>query len=340
MKTDDGNMRKEHEAVRNSVGFYDFTHQLLEVKGAGATDFLSKMFVAPIAKASVGEAKYTTMLNEAGTIIDDVIVFRIADDTFWVSTLYIEDMMKWFDASKGSSPVAYKDITNRTTMYAVQGPNSKAVLNGFVGESVDSLKYFTIRDNTIDGVEVKIARSGYTGELGYEIYCAPEDKQLVEQELVASGKQYGIARVETNVIVTSLPREKGYVLMSDLAGTNPLEVGFDWAVDWGKDFVGKAALAEVRAAGAKRSLLGFTVDDDMAQVEPGAVVKVNGEEAGRVTTFTYGYTVEKNIGFALVENAKARVGDKATIVWGGKEVEAKLQDRVFYDSENMRVRGK
>jgi aminomethyltransferase len=340
MKTGDSNVRREHEAVRNSVGFYDFTHQLLEVKGAGATDFLSKVFVAAIAKASVGEAKYTTMLNEAGTIIDDVIVFRIADDTFWVSTLYIAEMIKWFDAYKGTSSVAYKDITSITTMYAVQGPNSKAVLNDFLGESVDGLKYFTIRDNTIDGVKVKVARSGYTGELGYEIYCAPEQKQLVEQKLVASGKQYGITRIETSVIVASLPREKGYVLMSDLAGTNPLEVGFGWAVDWGKDFVGKAALSEVRAAGAKRSLLGFTVDDDMAEVEPGAVVKVNGEIAGRVTVFTYGYTVEKNIGFALVENAKAKVGDKATILWGGNEVEATLQDRVFYDAENMRVKGK
>jgi len=338
MRKNEMNVRKEHEAVRNSVGFYDFTHQLLEVRGVDAQSFLDKMFVASISKANVGDAKYSTMLNEDGIIIDDVIVFRVDEDVFWISTLYITELIAWFDKNKGSSNVEYKDITYRTTMYAVQGPNSRAVLNDFLKDNIDHMKYFTIEDNMIDNVPVKIARSGYTGELGFEIYCDPKNKDFIESKLMESGKQFNILNITTDVIVTSLPREKGYTLMSDLAGTNPLEVDFGWTVDWNKDFIGKAALEKVKVEGAKRRLIGFTVDDDAAEVEIGSTVEVNGKDVGKVTMFTYGYTVEKNIGFALVDVDKANIGDLATIKSGGKEIAATLTEKVFYDPENSKIR--
>ncbi|OXS27199.1 MAG: glycine cleavage system protein T [Acetobacterium sp. MES1] len=336
MRKNEAGIRKEHETIRNAVGYYDFTHQLLEVTGKDAKAFLDYIFVSSIAKAKVGEAKYTTMLNEDGVIIDDVIVFRIDDELYWVSTLYISDMIKWFDVHKEKMDVSYKDITPVTTMYAVQGPKSGAVLNDFLKEKINDMKLFTIKDNMIDNVPVKIARSGYTGELGYEIYCKPDDKALVESKLEDYGVKYGISIIATDVIITSLPREKGYVLMSDLAGTNPLEVGFDWTVSWDKKFLGKAALEIVKAQGPKHSLLGFTVDDDAAVIETKEQVKINGEVVGKVTTFTYGYTIEKNLGFALIENAKAKVGDQVII---GKYT-AILTDRIFYDVDNARVRNK
>lgn len=335
MRKDDLAVRKEHEAVRGNVGYYDFTHKLLEVTGADAQAFLNRMFIAAIGKLKVGTAKYTTRLNEDGIIIDDVIVFRIQDETFWVSTLYIDELIAWFDAHKAGEQVTYREITGITTMYAVQGPDSGKVLNAFLKDSIDGLKYFHIEDNAIDGTAVKIARSGYTGELGYEIYCDPKDAALVEKKLEEAGKAYGIMQIETDVIVTSLPREKGFVLMSDLAGTNPMETGFDWTIDWDSEFVGKAALLKVKENGAKRALLGFTVDDAAAEVEVGAQVKVNGAEAGKVTMYTYGYTVEKNIGFALVDVAKAKVGDSIQI----GDVEGVLTERIFYDPENKRIRG-
>ena len=337
MRKNETNVRKEHEAIRNSVGYYDFTHQLLEVKGPDAQAFLNKMLVASIGKMEIGEAKYTTMLNDDGIIIDDVIVFRVEKEVFWISTLYIDALIAWFDAHKENAKVEYRDITEKTTMYAVQGPDSRAVLNDFLKDNIDSMKYFTIENNMVGDIPVKIARSGYTGELGFEIYCSPEDKTFIEEKLADSGKQFDIKKITTDVIITSLPREKGFVLMSDLAGTNPLEADFGWTVDWNKDFVGKSALEKVKANGAKRKLIGFTVEDDAAQVKPGADVKVGGLVAGKVTMFTYGYTVEKNIGFALVDVDKAKIGDAAVVSDG---IDAVLSERVFYDPENRRVRGK
>ena len=140
----------------------------------------------------------------------------------------------------------------------------------------------------------------------------------------------------------TLASEKGFNLMSDLGGANPFEVGLDGAIDWSKDFIGKEALEKVKAEGVKRRLLGFDVDDDLAHIEAknrgsaGAAVMVSGEEVGRVTKFVYSYTFGKSIGFALVDSAKAKVGNRATINGYG----ATLTDRVWYDAESKRPLGK
>lgn len=326
-------MRQEHEAIREAVGYYNFTHQLLEVTGKCAGKFLDRMFVNSFSKAKIGQAKYTTMLNHDGIIIDDVIIFRIEEEKYWISTLYIDQMIKHFDKEKESETVSYKDITSKVSMYAVQGPKSAKVLDKILDKPVEPIKHFYIEDNCFQGHDVKVARSGFTGELGYEVYLNPEYNDLLEEKLEEAGKEFGIVKMTTDVILTSLPREKGYVLMSDIAGTNPLEVDFGWTVAWKTDFIGKEALLKVKEEGAKRSLVGFTVEDDGAEIEPGTPVEVNGEKAGKATVFCYGYTVGKNIGFALVDNDKAKVGDKAEI--GGYE--AQLTDRVFYDPANERV---
>lgn len=339
MRKNDVSLRNEHEGLRNRVGFYDFTHELLEVTGTGSGDFLDKMFVNAIGNTRIGAGKYTTMLNEQGIIIDDIIVFRMEKEKYWVSTLYIAEMIKWFDTYSGEFNVAYKDITSDTTMYAIQGPKSKEVLNDFLSENIDNLRDFNIRENKIDDIPVWVARSGFTGELGYELYFAPPYKELVESKLNESGKDFDIVEMKTDVILTSLPTEKGYVLMRDLAGINPLEAGFGWSIDWSKDFIGKAALEKAKTEGIKRKLIGFTVDDDAAEVEPDSVIKVNGKTAGKVTNFTYGFTVEKNIGYALIDQTLAKIGDQVTIESGDKEVEATLTKREFYDQENNRRKG-
>ncbi len=325
--------RLDHETVRNTVGYYDFTHKLLEVTGADAGDFLDKIFVASIAGAEIGQAKYTTMLNECGQIIDDVIVFRLEEDRYWVSTLYIHELISWFDVHRENESVFYKDITKTTTMYAVQGPHSLKVLNRMLGTDITDQKYFTIAHNHVRQIPVWIARSGYTGELGYEIYCAPANAALIEETLESCGREYGIRKIDTDVIVTSLPREKGFVLMSDLEGCNPLEAGFGWSVDWNKDFVGKAALERARAKGVRRSLLGFIPEDRSAEIPVGAAVTAGGSPVGTVTMYTYGYTVEKNIGFALVDTTKVNVGDTITV----GNTSAVLTERIFYDPDNHRI---
>lgn len=212
------------------------------------------------------------------------------------------------------------------------------LLNEILEKNISHLEFFEMEDNKIEDIEVKISRSGFTGELGYEVFFSPEYGDKIDKILLEKGKPYNVVQLTSEVVLMSLPGEKGYVIMDDLKGTNPLEVGFGWSVDWSKDFVGKEALEKVKKEGAKRRLRGFTVEDDNLEIKHDSAVKVDGEEVGRVTKSFYGYTVEKNIGYILIDKSHAKIGDKVTIINDNKEVEATLTERVFYDPKDLRVK--
>lgn len=335
--------REQHLAVRNSVGWYDWTHRLLEVTGPDATAFLEGLFPKSIHTMGMGRAKYTTMLNDDAIIIDDVVIFRFEENKYWVSTLFTAKLVAWFDAHKAGKDVSYRVITKEVRMIAVQGPKAKALVNAIASEPVDELKYFQIKDNHIGDIPVQIGRSSYTGEYGFEIYFAAEQQSVVEAVLEEKGKAFDAMKItEFEVIVLSLPTEKGYCLMSDLGWTNPYEVGLANGIDWNKEFVGKEALKEIKAAGPERILLGFTVENDNAHIYskdkggPGGEIYKEGKLVGRVTKFAYGYYVEKSIGFALVDAHACKVGDRVTI----NDNEAVLTERCWYDPENKKVLGK
>lgn len=329
--------RKEHEAVRKGVGYYDFTHQVLDVKGKDAATFLDKVFVNDIKNMNEGHALYTTMLNEDGKIIDDVIVFRLEENKFLISTLYIDKMIKWFDKFKDGCDLDYKDITSKLTMFAIQGPKSKDLVNKIVDKDISYMKFFTIDENTVGDLDIMVARAGFTGELGYELYVEIDKKEKLEEKIKKAGEEFGLVNITTDVIIGSLPGEKGYVLMSDLEGTNPLEVGYGFTVHWDSDFIGKDALLKAKG-NIKRDLFGFELDGE-AEVEAGNPVFCDGKEIGKVTKFTYGYTLEKFIGYCLIEKDFAVEGKVVEIKTKSGNAKAKLCDRVFYDKENERVRG-
>ena len=329
--------RKEHEAVRNSVGYYDFTHQVLDVFGKDAEDFLDKIFVNDIKNMKNTHALYTTMLNEDGKIIDDVIIFRLEKEKYLISTLYIDKMIKWFDKFKNGFDVEYKNITEDLTMFAIQGSKSKELVNKIVDEDISDLKFFTIEDNSLGDIALMVARAGFTGELGYELYVQSDKKDILEEKIKECGKEFDLLNITSDVIIGSLPGEKGYVLMSDLEGANPLEVGYGWTVAWDSDFIGKDALLKAKE-NVNRDLFGYELLED-GEVEAGDIVLLDGKEIGKVTKFTYGYTVEKYIGYCMIEKDKAVEGKKVEIKTKAGSLEAKLCDRVFYDKDNERVRG-
>lgn len=310
--------RTEHMAVRETAGWYLFTHELLEVVGPDAAPFLDQIFAAPIANLAVTRARYTPMLNEKAQIIDDVVVFRLAEDRFWVSTLYAKRMRPWFDTHKGSFNVEYQVITKQWDMYAVQGPKSTDILNDLLDHPVDDQKFFQILDNAIGGVPVKVNRGGFTGEnLGYEIYISASDTRLVVEKLREICPKYDAKQVtDIQIMIWTLPTEKGFGLMCDFHWANPLEVGLDKGIGWDKEFIGKEALRQIKEKGPKRELLGVKVDEDDIHISaknlggPGDAVIFEGEEIGRVTKMTYSFVLDKNIGYVLVDKGSVKPGDK------------------------------
>lgn len=332
-------LKKEHEAVRNKVGFFDFAHDILEVTGKDARDFLDYMCVNVISELKPKSASYTTILNENADALDDVIVFYHGGDKYWVTTLFMDSLQKWFNSHVKDRNVKFEDITKEKALYAVQGPNSKQVINKMLKDSVDDLGYFEFKETMLDDINVMVSRTGFTGELGYELYFHPKYTEQIVKALKDKGEEFGIREITTNVTLTSLPTEKGYITVNDFKGANPIELGLEWSVDCEKDFVGKEKLCVLKEEGPERRLVGFEVEGDNIEIKKGDIVKVDGKEIGNVTTFTYGFTVDMYIGYALIESQYAKEGDKLTIVNGNKEIEANIvEGRIFYDLKGERVR--
>ena len=339
MRKNDFTLRKDHETIRNNVGFYVFTHQILEVNGKDATKFLDYIFLNTIHNTKLDGAKYTTMLNEDGIIIDDVIVFRLEENLYWVSTLYIIEMIQWFDKHKADYDIEYRNVTKDVAMWAVQGPDSRNVLNKILEYKLDDMKFFDFKKNKLDNIDIKVSRSGFTGELGYELYFEPRYGDIVRKELFEKGAEFNIEEIKSDVILTSIPGEKGYILMSDLQGLNPFEAGFAWSVHLDKDFIGKEALEKITVEDAKQRLLGYTTEEEV-DINPGALVKVNGKEVGKVTKATYGYTIEKYFGYIVLDKEYANIGENIDIVDGDKVIKAIVTDRIFYDIDDKRRFGR
>lgn len=318
MISKDQNVRDQHLAVRNCGGWYDFTHRLVEVQGQDVTAFLDRIFAGAIARTAVGCAKYTVMLDASGEIRDDVIIFRLDEEQYWVSTLYARDLLRWFDAHRENYRVNYRDITGEWKMYSVQGPKSTDLVNAVTDTPVNELKFFHIMENQMGGLPIKVARSGYTGEkLGYEIYVSPANEARLTEKLETEGNKLGLIHVtEIDVMAMTLPCEKGFVLMMDLWQTNPLEVGFEKSIAWDTDFIGKSALERIREQGPKRELLGIKVADPDARIyggPNGATVMLHGQRIGKVTKFTFSPILNQSIGYVLVNKDAVKPGDHVEI---------------------------
>lgn len=332
-------LRKEHEAVRNNVGFFDFAHDILEVTGKDSRDFLDYMCVNVISELEPYSASYTTILDENAKALDDVIVFYHEGDKYWVTTLFMDELKKWFEKHINDRDVKLKDITKETALYSVQGPNSRKTLNDLLKDNVDDLGYFEFKNTKLDDIDVMVSRTGFTGELGYELYFHPKYTDKIIEGLNEKGKPYGIMEITTDVTLTSLPTEKGYITSDDFMGANPIELDLEWSVDCEKDFVGKDKLCVLKEEGADRKLVGFSVEEENAEIKKGDKVKVDGKVIGEVTTYTYGFTVEKYIGYVLVDMEYAANGTKIKIDNGKQEYDATVESKIFYDPKGERVRG-
>ena len=322
---DDEWKRSEHMAVRECVGYYLFTHQLMEVTGADAGRFLDYIFPNNIASLAVGRDRYTTMLNDDGEIIDDVVVMRLEEDKYWVSTLYGTKMDDWFYYHSEAYDVDTYEITEDWHMFSVQGPKSPEVMNAILKEGVDGLKFFSSKRDSIGETEVLINRAGFSGEkFGYEVYCSPDDADAVQDAIDAAVKNAGGKEItEFQVFAWTLPTEAGFYYMRDLNHTNPFEVGLEKNINWDKDFLGKEALLKIKENGPEREMVGFEIcdanEDHNIRAKqyggPGDPVFIDGEEeeVGRVSKLVYSYVKNVNNGYILAKKDKLHVGDHIKI---------------------------
>ena len=327
---------EEHKATRNAVGVFDVCHMgEIHFRGPRAAQAVQRLVTNNVAALSDGRAMYAVACHESGGIVDDLIVYRVAADHFLivVNASNIEKDHQHFVANVGTL-CQIRNESDSTALIAFQGPKAQTALGPLTDAKLGSLPSFHfLPGQKVAGVSAWIARTGYTGEDGFEIFCSPADAPALWDALVGAaaavgGKPVGLGARDTLRLEARLS-----LYGNDLSDTtSPLEAGLGWVVKFDAgDFIGKAALLRQRDAGLARQLVGFEMRDRGIARHGYAISDVaTGTRLGEVTSGTVGPTVGKNIGMGYVPKSHAQPGTRIVIDCRGKPAQAEIIKGPFY----------
>jgi aminomethyltransferase len=327
-------IRSEHLAVRRHAGLFDLSHMgRLRVSGSGAEALLERCLTQGIGAMPVGRCRYSLVLDEAGHVLDDVLVYREPAAFFLVvNASNRPKILAWLGRHK-TTAVSIEDLTGSLALIAIQGPRSADILQPLAGADVSALNYYTFREARPNGGAGMISRTGYTGEDGFEIYLPAADAPACWEALMKAGAGRGLLPIGLGARDT-LRLEAGMPLYGHELDeqTNPLEAGLDWAVKFTKDFIGRAALEKVKAAGPSKRLVGLEVADKRIPRQGYPVLK-EGKPVGVVTSGTVSPLTGRTIAMAYVAPAEAAVGNALEIEVRGTGYPAKVVPLPFYKRE-------
>lgn len=280
----------EHKAVRNSVGVFDVSHMgEVRIKGERAFDFAQYLTINDVSKLSDGGVQYSAMCNENGGIIDDLLVYRINENEYFlvINASNIEKDVNWMHKNN-SFGVEILNESDDYSLLAVQGPNSKKVLQGICDSKLD-LEYYRFFYTKCVEIDMMVSRTGYTGELGYELYFKIDEKKAEEfwDKLFDLGKKYQIQPAGLGAR-DSLRLEMGFCLYGNDIDetTNPIEAGLGWITKVNKgDFIGRDAILKVKEEGVKRKLVAM-ISEERVLPRHGYEIALNGEIVGNITSGT------------------------------------------------------
>ena len=324
---------EEHKAVRESVGVFDVSHMgEFTVKGKNAQAFLQMVTVNDVAKLGAGEAQYSAMCNDEGGIIDDLLVYKIQEDRFMVvvNASNIDKDFAWMKQHL-MPEVEFRDDSDSIALLAVQGPQSRSTLQKIVSMDLNNLAYYHFGSGKIGGIEATISRTGYTGELVYEVYFPAEHGEKVWRLIFDAGKEFNIMPVGLGARDT-LRLEMGYCLYGNDIDqtTNTLEAGLGWITKLNKgEFLGKPVLMKVKSEGLKRKLVGIRIEEK-AVPRHGYAIQAGGKPVGSVTSGTFSPSLEKGIAMGYVTIANAAAGTAVSIDVRGRGVEGKITPLPFF----------
>ena len=325
----------EHRHVREAVGVFDVSHMgEIVLRGPGAPQAIQRLVTNDVLKPKPGRAVYTPACLPTGGIVDDMIVYRIAEEVFFVcvNAANTEKDYQWFRDNAESSVCTVEDESSRWAQLAVQGPRAPELLDRLLGVSVSGMKPFRCLVLGHGGYQLLFATTGYTGEKGGEIYC-PADKALdLWEELTNLGKDFdlwpiGLAARDT------LRLEMRYCLYGNdiTEDTTPLEAGLEWTVKFQKgDFIGRDALLRQKEKGVERRLVGFVLTQKGVP-RHGQTILREDVRVGEVTSGALSPMLNRGIGLGYVSVGCAETGNYLTIaVQGGRKLGAEVVDGPFY----------
>jgi aminomethyltransferase len=337
--------REEHMAVRERVGLVDWsTTGEYEIQGPDALDVVQGLIVNDASAMPVNRVLYTTMLDDTGSIISDITVYRLGPEHYMLMTAWGSNAAGGraeYDLlvahSKGKNACVH-DASPGSVLMALQGPRSRDLLAELTDADLANLKYMWAMPAQAAGVPGLISRTGYTGELGYEILVSAPHGHHFWDVITTAGTKYDMALVGLEACF-SLRMEKGYIMRFDFAGGHtPYEIGLGWSAKLDKgDFVGREALVRRKAAGFADKLVAIAISD--GYVPPtGDTILVAGESVGQTTSAAFGYAVGHAITLGYLPVALAQAGTKVEIQDSdGNLHPGTVSKRSLYDPERKRL---
>ena len=329
-------IKSEHFAVRNNAGLFDVSHMgEITISGKDSFDFLQYITTNTLEGLSIGQAQYTILCNEKGGIIDDLILYKKKNSFMIVVNAANRSRdLKWLK-SQARGDVSINDISDQLGLLALQGPKSRHVLKSLINIGIDSLPFYHFIECEILGYNVLVSRTGYTGELGYELFV--DNKNIIDlwDNLLTNGADYGIRPAGLGCRDT-LRMEMKYCLHGNDINieTNPIEAGLGWVTNLEKGpFIGRGVCLESKK-GLKQRLICFEMVD-RAIPRNGCLIIRNDSTIGNVTSGTMSPSLNKGIGIAYIQKKYAKIGSEIIVNIRGKMKKAIVVKPPFYKKGSL-----
>ncbi|MFD1613914.1 glycine cleavage system aminomethyltransferase GcvT [Gelatiniphilus marinus] len=326
----------EHETVRNAVGVFDVSHMgEFLIEGEHALDLIQKISSNDASKLTVGKAQYSCFPNENGGIVDDLIIYKIKEQTYLlvVNASNIEKDWNWIQ-SKNNVGATIRDLSDDYALLAIQGPKAIEAMQSITSHDLSAIKFYNFVVGDFAGIEhVIISATGYTGSGGFEIYCKNSEVKQIWDAVFKAGANYGIKPIGLAARDT-LRLEMGYCLYgNDIDdNTSPIEAGLGWITKFTKDFTNSEALKAEKDRGAERKLIAFKLDERGIPRKGYDIVDGNRQKIGVVTSGTMSPSLGIGIGLGYVPTVFALANSKINIQIRKKVVPATVVKPPFYKS--------
>jgi aminomethyltransferase len=331
----------EHHAVRTAAGLFDISHMgEIFIEGKDAAGYLDYALVGAASEIAIGRAKYSLICNEAGGIIDDLIVYRLGQNAYLVvaNASNREAVVKAMSERSSGFDATVKDESDAWVLLAIQGPNSVSILAKITDAPLDELKYYAISEADISGVKCLLARTGYTGEDGFEIYIPVESAKKVFDEIFAAGSAHGLlpaglACRDTLRLEAGMPLY-GHEMNEEV---NPYQAGFGKVVRLDKpgDFVGKAALTKLSESKPSKVLVGLTGEGKRAaRADYEIFSDESGSSVGVITSGALSPTLGFPVAIGYLNLDLAEAGSKVSVDVRGTRLEFEVVKLPFYKRNN------
>jgi aminomethyltransferase len=324
----------EHQAVRTGVGVFDVSHMgEFILKGEKALDLIQKVTSNDASKLVDGKIQYSCLPNTNGGIVDDLLVYRIDEKTYMlvVNASNIEKDWNWISAYN-TFGVDMKDISERTSLLAVQGPKAAEALQSLTDLDLSSMEYYSFKKGTFAGIDnVLVSATGYTGAGGFEIYFDHQHSEVIWDAIFKAGAPHGIKPIGLAARDT-LRLEMGFCLYGNDINdaTSPIEAGLGWITKFSKDFINKEVFEQQKKDGVARKLVGFELVERGIPRHDYPILDSQGNEIGLVTSGTQSPSLQKAIGMGYVTSEFSTEGSEIYISIRNNPVKARVVKMPFY----------